>query len=75
MQVQYILITEFGDFTSIFEEVEDYDNIKSITSNYWSNSFEMTLEDGSFIVFSPEVTKKSILKVNFQSNIKTNYYE
>jgi len=67
MQVQFILITEFGDFTSILMPIigeEEFEMIKEKSQNYWETGFEMTLEDGGYIIFTPEVTKKSILKIS-----------
>jgi hypothetical protein len=67
MQVQFILITEFGDFHSILMPIigdEEFEEIKEKSQNYWETGFEMFLEDGGFIIFTPEVTKKSILKIN-----------
>lgn len=67
MQVQFILITEFGDFTSNLIPIMDdneFETIKNMSQNYWETGFEMTLEDGGFMIFTPEVTKKSILKIN-----------
>lgn len=67
MQVQFILITEFGDFTSILMPIIDdaeYEEIKERSQDYWTTGFEMILEDGGFTIFTPDVTKKSILKIN-----------
>ena len=65
MKIQLILITEFGQFFGeIFEvDEEQYQNIINFSKNYYETGFEMSLEDGGFAIFSPEMIKKSILKI------------
>lgn len=74
MKIQLILYTEFGQFWGeIFEvDEEQYQNIINFSKNYYETGFEMSLEDGGFAIFSPEMIKKSILKiekVNVQEEI------
>jgi hypothetical protein len=66
MKIQLVLITEYGTFFGeIFEVSEDqYDNIVNFSKNYYETGFEMNLEDGGFAIFSPEMIKKSILKID-----------
>lgn len=66
MRIQLILITEFGTFYGEFLDVnqEQYDNIVSYSKEYYHTGFEMNLEDGGFAIFSPEMIKKSILKID-----------
>jgi hypothetical protein len=42
---------------------EQYKNIIEMSKSFYESGFEMTLEDGSFIIIPPELTKKSILKI------------
>jgi hypothetical protein len=54
--------TEFGDFESGILEVTDdqYNSLKNISKEYYNSGFELTTQSGDFMVFSPEVVKKSI---------------
>lgn len=65
MKIQCILITDFGTFKGEIIEVkeEQYQNIINLSKNYYESGFEMVLEDGGFSIFTPEVIKKSILKI------------
>jgi len=65
LDVQMILITEFGEFigkkTTI--TVEQYITFINMSKGYYLSGFELTCEDGSFMVFPPEIISKSILKI------------
>lgn len=67
MQVQFILLTEFGDFTSMpipIEGEDEFNEILERSKNYWNDEFEFFQEDGGYVIFTPELMKKSILKIN-----------
>jgi len=66
MKIQLVLITEYGSFFGEIFEVNDeqYQNIINFSKNYYESGFEMNLEDGGFVIFSPEMIKKSILKID-----------
>jgi hypothetical protein len=67
MKIQVVIITEFGSFNGEILEVseEQYDNIIEFSKQYYLTGFEMNLEnDGGFIIFTPEIIKKSVLKIN-----------
>jgi hypothetical protein len=66
MKIQLVLITEYGTFFGEIFEVneEQYDNIVNFSKTYYETGFEMNLEDGGFAIFSPEMIKKSILKID-----------
>jgi len=65
LEVQMILITEYGEFvgrkTNI--SVEQYSTLVKMTKSFYSSGFELTCEDGTFMVFAPDVISKSILKI------------
>lgn len=65
IEIQLILFTEFGIFHGEIFAVDDeqYQNIVNFSKNYYETGFEMNLEDGGFAIFSPEMTRKSILKI------------
>ncbi len=66
-QVQFILINEFGLFNGrkLTVDEEQYENLRNLSKEFYVNGsgFELTLEDGSFIVVSPDIVAKSILKL------------
>lgn len=65
MKIQLILFTEFGQFYGEILEVdeEQYQNIINFSKNFYEAGFEMNLEDGGYAIISPEMIKKSILKI------------
>lgn len=72
MKIQVVIITEFGPFNGEILEVseEQYDNIIEFSKQYYLTGFEMNLEnDGGFIIFTPEIIKKSVLKINKLKNV------
>lgn len=65
MKIQLILICDYGEFKGEIIEVdnEQLENIINLSKTYYNSGFEMTLENGSWIIVSPEIIKKSILKI------------
>jgi hypothetical protein len=65
MEIQFELINEFGEFKSEIINCtnDEYLAIKEMSKNYYETGFELTDDSGNFIVFTPEVIKKSILKI------------
>ena len=66
MKVQLILKNEFGEFlgkkVSMLEE--KYKQLIEIANGFYNkDGFELSCEDGSYIVFPPDIVKKSILIV------------
>ncbi len=66
MRIQIVLINEFGEFRGehLNVTVQQYSNIVNMSKNFYETGFEMTGEEGEFLIFPPEIVKKSILKVN-----------
>jgi hypothetical protein len=66
MRIQLELITTFGIFKSQIVDLNDskIDNFQEMSKEYYKKGLEMDLEDGAFAVFSPEVIKNSIFKIN-----------
>lgn len=66
MKIQLVLVTEFGEYNGEILDVseEQFNNIINYSKDYYNTGFEMNLEDGGFIIFTPEIIKKSILKIN-----------
>lgn len=66
MIVQLELINRFGSFTGKKVDLDD-DSYRKLLDMvkvfYVSGGFELTLEDDTFVVFTPDIVKCSILKV------------
>ncbi len=65
-KVSISVTNKFGEFRGISVKMsqEQLDIIKEESKKFYTKSgFELTCEDGSFIVFPPEIVKLSILKI------------
>jgi len=49
---------------SLYVSEEQYQNIIDMSKDFYKTGFEMTTEDGGFIIIPPDLTKKSILKIS-----------
>lgn len=69
MTIIFKLISELGEFTSDKLEVtdEEYINLIDKSKGFYAGGYDMYLPDG-FLVVSPEVIKKSILKIEIIKN-------
>jgi hypothetical protein len=65
LEVQMILLTEYGEFIGkkTHISIEQYSTLVKMSKGFFSAGFELTCEDGSFMVFAPEVVAKSVLKI------------
>ena len=62
-----IIINEYGEFKGrkTILSVEDYNTFLTMCKNFHSaGGFDLTCEDGTFMVFAPQIVQKSILKIN-----------
>jgi hypothetical protein len=67
VEIQMILINEYGEFKGrkTILSVEDYNTFLTMCKNFHSaGGFDLTCEDGTFMVFAPQIVQKSILKIN-----------
>jgi hypothetical protein len=67
VEIQMILINEYGEFKGrkTILSVEDYNTFLTMCKNFHSaGGFDFTCEDGTFMVFAPQIVQKSILKIN-----------
>jgi hypothetical protein len=66
-EIQIVIINSLGEFRARKLQVTD-NELSEITKVaqkfYTAGGFELNLEDGSFIVFSPGIIQNSILKIN-----------
>jgi hypothetical protein len=65
-EVNLVLTNEFGEFVGRKAEItlERYDNLVKLSKSFYSGGFELTCEDDSYVIFSPEIVKKSILTIH-----------
>jgi hypothetical protein len=66
-EVQMILRNKYGEFigNKAYLEQEHYDKLIKMSKTFYSaGGFELTCEDGSYVVFPPEIVKESILIIN-----------
>lgn len=62
-----IIINEYGEFKgrSTILSAEDYNTFLTMCKSFHSaGGFDLTCEDGTFMVFAPQIVQKSILKIN-----------
>ncbi len=67
VEIQMIIINDFGEFKGrkTLLSVEDYNSFITMCKTFHSaGGFELTCEDGTFMVFAPQIVQKSILKIN-----------
>ena len=66
IEVQYVLINEYGEFKGevMILDQEKCDKITQLSKSFYEGGFELNCEDGSFVVFPPEIVRRSILKIN-----------
>lgn len=66
IEFQIILKNEFGEYLGKTAKttIEEYKKVLEMTKSFYnSGGFELTCEDGTFVVFPPEIVRKSILLV------------
>jgi hypothetical protein len=66
-EIQLIIINEFGEFRGIKAQLEldDCDKIVKMSKSFYSSGgFELTCEDGSYVIVPPDLVQKSILKID-----------
>ena len=72
VEIQIVLKNHFGEFLgkkSVLNE-DQYKNLLQMSKSFYNGSgFELTCEDGSFVVFPPEIVRQSILLVKKIKNV------
>jgi len=66
IEIQLEIICEYGSFLGEILNVSDeqYKSIIEMSKNFYETGFEMSTENGGFIILPPEIVRKSILKIN-----------
>lgn len=66
IEIQYIVINEYGEFKGeiMIVNSEQCSTIIELSKNFYEGGFELNCDDGSFMVFPPEIVRKSVLKIN-----------
>ena len=65
-EIQVVILTTYGEFYGKKAVMNDekYIALCEIAKNFYtSGGFELTLDDGGFIVVPPDVVQKSILRI------------
>ena len=62
---QVIVMTEFGNFSGrkLIVDDEKFKTLCDLSKEFYGSGFELTLEDGSFVVIAPQIVSRSILKI------------
>ncbi len=66
-EVQMVLKNKYGEFVGnkAYLEYDHYEKLIKMSKTFYSSGgFELTCEDGSYVVFPPEIVKESILIIN-----------
>jgi|GEM_PF-2181947 hypothetical protein len=64
--IKLVLVNKYGEFVGRKAELstENYNDLLTMVKTFYMNDgFELTLEDGTFVVFPTDIVKESILKV------------
>jgi hypothetical protein len=67
IEVQLIIINKLGEFTGkrTMMSVDQYAQLIEMSKNFYKHGgFELTCDDGSFMVFSPDLVQQSVLKIS-----------
>lgn len=66
-ELQIVIINSLGEFKAkkVIASDKQLEEITNVAKVFYSaGGFELNLEDGSFMVFSPGIVQNSILKIN-----------
>lgn len=66
-EVQLVVRNKFGEFlgNKALLEPEKYEALIKMSKTFYSTGgFELTCEDGSYVIFPPEIVRESILIIN-----------
>jgi hypothetical protein len=66
IEVQYIIVNDYGTYKGeiMIINQDQYDTIIELSKKFYESGFELNCEDGSFVVFPQEITRRSILRIN-----------
>jgi hypothetical protein len=66
IEVQMVLVNQYGEFRGEIMLVNEEQCVKMIelSKEFYNSGFELHCEDGSFMVFPPEIVKYSVLKID-----------
>jgi len=65
IEVQMVLINEYGEYKGeiMIVNEEQCQKMIELSKEFYNSGFELFCEDGSFMVFPPEVVRYSVLKI------------
>ena len=72
IEIQMILRNEFGEFVGrkVSIELDKYDGFVKLSKSFYLSGFELTCEDGSYMIFAPEIVRKSILIIKTKRDVQ-----
>jgi hypothetical protein len=65
IEVQMVLINQYGEYRGeiMIVNEEQCQKMIELSKEFYNSGFELFCEDGSFMVFPPEVVRYSVLKI------------
>jgi len=65
IEVQMVLINQYGEYKGeiMIVNEEQCQKMIELSKEFYNSGFELFCEDGSFMVFPPEVVRYSVLKI------------
>lgn len=71
MEIQIQITTRYGTYLGEILKVtsEQYGAIIEMSKSFYETGFEMSTEDGGFVIIPPDIVKDSILKINLINNV------
>jgi hypothetical protein len=65
IEVQMVLINQYGEYRGeiMIVSEEQCQKMIELSKEFYNSGFELFCEDGSFMVFPPEVVRYSVLKI------------
>ena len=65
LEVQMVLINQYGEYRGeiMIVNEEQCQKMIELSKEFYNAGFELFCEDGSFMVFPPEVVRYSVLKI------------
>lgn len=66
-EIQLVIINEFGEFRGIKAQLgsDDCEKVVKMSKSFYSSGgFELSCEDGSYVILPPDLVQKSILKID-----------
>jgi hypothetical protein len=69
LEIQMVIINQYGEYRGeiMIVNEEQCQKMIELSREFYNSGFELHCDDGSFMVFPPEVVRYSILKIERKS--------